>query len=166
MTEAGFRSIYEQYRAPLFRFGYRLTGSAEAAEDIVHDSFVGLMRGGFDERKSSLKTYLYAAVRNLARKRHRDLGREDGMDDVDAAAPARIVETIMTREMSDAVRQAVEALPLLQREAVVLFEYEELSLEEIGLIVEADIGAVKSRLYRARENLRKCLAPAMKGASR
>ena len=43
-----------------------------------------------------------------------------------------------------------------------LFEYEELALEEISKIVAADVGAVKSRLYRAREALRKTLAPALR----
>jgi RNA polymerase sigma-70 factor (ECF subfamily) len=75
--EEAFRTLYGRFRDPLFRFGYRLTGSAETAEDLVHDCFVGLFRGGFDARKGSLGTYLYGAVRNLARKHFRDSGRED-----------------------------------------------------------------------------------------
>jgi RNA polymerase sigma-70 factor (ECF subfamily) len=59
------------------------------------------------------------------------------------------------------VREAVEALPPFQREAIVLFEYEEMSLAEIALITDADIGTIKSRLHRARERLRRSLTPWM-----
>jgi RNA polymerase sigma-70 factor (ECF subfamily) len=57
------------------------------------------------------------------------------------------------------VGDAVRALPLLQREVLVLAEYEELSLEELARAVESEVGTVKSRLHRARENLRRMLGP-------
>jgi RNA polymerase sigma factor (sigma-70 family) len=60
-------------------------------------------------------------------------------------------------ETAEAVRLAVEALPVLQREVVVLFEFEDLPLDEIARIVGAETGAVKSRLHRARQALRKAL---------
>jgi RNA polymerase sigma-70 factor (ECF subfamily) len=163
MTEAAFQSIYGQYRDPLFRFGYRLTGSADVAEDLVHDCFVGLFRGGYDEARGSLKTYLYSSMRNLCRKHYRDFGREDSAEDVEE--PVTVggqLDTLISGEIAHAVRSAVAALPLLQRETLVLFEYEGVSLEEISKIVAADVGAVKSRLHRARETLRRLLAPALK----
>ena len=57
------------------------------------------------------------------------------------------------------VASAVQSLPPLQREVLVMAEYEDCSLEEIARAVEAEIGTVKSRLHRARENLRRMLAP-------
>ena len=164
MTDEAFRSFYEDYRDPLFRFAYRLTGAAEAAEDLVHDCFVGLMRGGFDANRGPIKTYLYAVIRNLSRKRHRDQGREDLTCDADERMGASIgpLDSLLSRETADAVRLAVEALPLLQKEVLILFEYEDLPLDEIANIVDAEVGAVKSRLHRAREGLRKSLAPALK----
>ena len=62
-------------------------------------------------------------------------------------------------ERSEAVARAVQALPPLQREALILAEYEEMSLQEIATATEADLAAVKSRLHRARENLRRTRAP-------
>ena len=50
-------------------------------------------------------------------------------------------------------------LPPLQREALILAEYEDLSLKEIAGTVEVEIGTVKARLHRASENLRRVLAP-------
>jgi RNA polymerase sigma factor (sigma-70 family) len=61
----------------------------------------------------------------------------------------------------------VAALPPLQREALILAEYEEMSLEEIARATGVELAAVKSRLHRARENLRRLLAPLLetKGAA-
>ena len=58
------------------------------------------------------------------------------------------------------------ALPPLQREVLLLAEYEDLSLDEIARAVEAEVGTVKARLHRARENLRRMLAPLKKAAVR
>ena len=65
---------------------------------------------------------------------------------------------LLDEELSTAVRRALASLELLQREALILFEYEGLTLAEIAAIVEADVGTVKARLYRARARLRKVLA--------
>jgi len=62
-------------------------------------------------------------------------------------------------EIATAVSTAVADLPLLQQEALILFEYEGATLEEIAQVVGADVGTVKSRLHRARERLRRTLAP-------
>ena len=61
---------------------------------------------------------------------------------------------VLDNELAGEVEQAIASLPLLQREALVLFEYEDLSLAEIAAIVGADSNAVKARLFRAREKLR------------
>lgn len=171
MTEAELRTVYQKYRDPLFRFGYRLTGSVETAEDLVHDCFVGLFRGSFDESRASLKTYLYAAVRNLSRKRLRDFGREELGAEIEEAAANTPLDLVISEETASAVQSAVTALPAAQREVLVLFEYEDLSLDEIARIIEIEVGAVKSRLFRARGALRKTLSeslarPAVKESAR
>jgi RNA polymerase sigma-70 factor (ECF subfamily) len=63
------------------------------------------------------------------------------------------------------VAAAVAELPQLQQEALILFEYEGATLEEIAQIVGADVGTVKSRLHRARERLRRALAPYRKAGN-
>ena len=175
MTETAFRSHYKTFRDPLFRFGYRLTGSVEVSEDLVQDCFIGLFRGGFDEGRGAIRTYLYSAMRNLCRKHYRDSGSRDFRDEDlpdEIAQPAAVgpLDELITHEIAEQVQCAVAMLPLLQREVLILFEYEELSLDEISAIVGADVGAVKSRLFRARTRLRSSLAafvtsPVMKEAS-
>ncbi len=157
---AAFQILYERYRGPIFRFAYRLLGSAEAAEDVAHDCFLGLIKepGRFDSTRASLRTYLYAAARNQAAKRYQSFGRETALEELvdepqsaDRQGPMALV---LQNELAGEVEQAIASLPALQREALVLFEYEDLSLAEIAAIVGADSGTVKSRLFRAREKLR------------
>jgi RNA polymerase sigma-70 factor (ECF subfamily) len=157
---AAFQILYERYRDPIFRFAYRLLGSAEAAEDVAHDCFLGFIKdpGRFDSSKASLRTYLYAAARNQAAKRYQSFGRETAIEELadeprsaDRKGPIALV---LDNELAGEVERAIAALPPLQREALVLFEFEDLSLAEIAAVVGADSGTVKSRLFRAREKLR------------
>lgn len=162
--QAAFLELYERHRQPVFRFAYRLLGSVELAEDITHDCFVSLIRkpDNFRSERGSLRTYLFAAARNLALKHFRGSGREASLDDLEDEtdyATAQPLGRLLNEELSIQVREAVLALPPLQREALVLFEYEGLSLNEIAQVTESEVGAVKGRLFRARERLRSALRP-------
>lgn len=158
-TEA-FQILYERYRGPIFRFAYRLLGSVEAAEDVAHDCFLSLIKepGRFDATRASLRTYLYAAARNQATRRYQSLGRETGIEELpdelsgsDRPGPMALV---LNEELGAEIERAIASLPLAQREALVLFEYEDLSLAEVAAIVGADSNTVKVRVFRAREKLR------------
>jgi RNA polymerase sigma-70 factor, ECF subfamily len=158
--EAAFQILYERYRDPIFRFAYRLLGSVEAAEDVTHDCFLSLIKAPrrFDSNKASLRTYIYSAARNQAAKRYGNLERETAIDELtdEPAASDRHepMQKVLDDELASEVGRAIASLPPLQREALVLFEYEELSLAEIAAIVGVDANTVKARLFRAREKLR------------
>ncbi|HSD65651.1 MAG TPA: RNA polymerase sigma factor, partial [Vicinamibacteria bacterium] len=117
-------------------------------------------------------TYLCAIARHLALKQLRKRGQETLVDDppegaaggVPAAVGPDPLRRVMEAEEAEAVRTAVEALPPLQREAVVLFEYQEMSLADVAAVCDTDVGTVKSRLHRARERLRRALTPLLAGA--
>jgi RNA polymerase sigma-70 factor (ECF subfamily) len=162
---AAFLQVYERHRDAVFRFAYRLSGSVELAEDITHDSFLGLMKKpeNFIPSRASLRTYLFAAARNLWLKQLRKFGRESAIDDLPEdqfiAVSREPLRRLMDNELSLKVKEAVSSLPPLQRETLVLFEYEGLALSEIASLVGTEIGAVKARLHRARERLRHTLQP-------
>ena len=166
--EAAFLALYQRHRDPVFRFAYRLLGSAELAEDVAHDCFLSLLRqpGRFDAARASLRTYLLAAARNLAMKHFRGSRGEDALEDLaeDLTVHERHgqLRQLLDEELSREVRRAIDELPPLQREALILFEYEELTLVEIASVVGADVGTVKARLYRARQRLKRQLAPYFK----
>ncbi len=155
-----FQILYERYRDPIFRFAYRLLGSVEAAEDIAHDCFLSLIKepGRFDPERASLRTYMYAAARNLAAKRYNSFARETAIDfvadELHVAEGQGPMAQVLDNELTGEVERAIASLPPLQREALVLFEYEDLSLAEIAAVVGAESNTVKARLFRAREKLR------------
>ena len=163
--QAAFLELYDRYRDPIFRFAYRLLGVVEIAEDVTHDCFLSLIRKpeNFRPERASLKTYLYAAARNLALKHFRDQGRETGLDEVSEepkeSSRRGPLRRLLDEELATQVREAIFSLPPLQREALILFEYEGLSLNEVAEVAGTDAGAIKARLYRAREGLRRILRP-------
>lgn len=157
MTEGDFQQAFQAHHAVLYRFAYRLTGSASTAEDITQESFLALWRGAarYDAAQGPVRPFLLAIARNLACKHWR---REQRWQELDTDAHLAPHQTSGI-DAAAAVAQAIQALPPLQREVLILAEYEECTLEEISQIVSAEIGAVKSRLARARDNLRRLLAP-------
>ena len=152
---------FDEYHQAVYSFAYHLTRREDIAEDITQECFLALVRAPdrFDEVRGTLKTILIA--RNLALKAYRDHRLESQSEDeptVETDPRARL-------ELSSAVANAVSMLPLLQQESLILFEYEGATLEEIATVVGTDIGTVKSRLHRARSNLRRILAPYRKAGS-
>jgi RNA polymerase sigma-70 factor (ECF subfamily) len=157
--ESAFLALYRHYRTPLFRYAWRLTGSVETAEDVLQECFLALIEGAsFNVERGSLRAYLFGIARNLALKRMRLAEREsEELEDTEAGLDP--LGDLLSAERSEVVARAVLALPPFQREALILFEYEELSLEEIAAVAGIETGAVKARLHRARETLRRQLAP-------
>jgi RNA polymerase sigma-70 factor, ECF subfamily len=164
MTEEEFRVIFEAHQDAIYRFLWRMAGP-DAAEDLAQEVFLALLRqpDRFDASRGTRRAFLLGVARNLALKRWRDQDHWADLDDEQAvAAPFDITR----RETADVVAAAVRSLPPLQREVLILAEYEQLSLEQIARTVEAEVGTVKSRLHRARENLRRSLAAFAPGGSR
>jgi RNA polymerase sigma-70 factor, ECF subfamily len=157
--EPAFLALYQRHRTPVFRFAWRFTGSVHTAEDVTQECFLALLAGNtFDPKQGSLRTYLCGIARHLAMRRVRLEDRESE-EPADAAAPCDTLSDLIGQERSAMVERAVAALPPLQKEALILFEYEDFSLEEIAQITGVEVGAVKARLHRARETLRRRLSP-------
>lgn len=151
--------LFEEHHAPLFRFAYRLTGSVADAEDIVQECFLALLnpRSSYDPQRTPVRTYLFGAVRNQALKR---LARRERTADAPGCAGTPSPEAQAARaEIEDAVAEAIRQLPDIQREALILAHYEQMSLAEIAAVLEIEVTAVKSRLQRARAALKETLAP-------
>lgn len=158
-NEQAFLTLYSRHRTALFRFVCRLSGSTEVAEDITQECFLALVQHAeFRGDRGVLQAYLFGMARNLVFRRLR-ISERESEEEVETAAPADVLGEILASERAALVADAVAGLPALQREAIVLFEYEDLSLDEIAAITGVDVGAVKARLHRARESLRKRLAP-------
>lgn len=157
-SEAAFLQLFDEHRLPLFRFAYRMTQSVADAEDIVQDCFLQLLRPGcsYDPNVTPIRTYLFGVVRNQSLKRI-----EKRMIPVawDRKTPAASPEAqALQIEMEQAVSRAVAALPAPLREVLILAHYEQLAAAEIAVVIGVEITTVKSRLQRARAELRETLA--------
>jgi RNA polymerase sigma factor (sigma-70 family) len=162
MTELDIRRVFDEYKDSVYGHALRLTGCPTSAEDLAQDCFLELLRhpSRFDPSRGTLRAYLFAVTHNLALRRWRVDRRFSALDD----EPSPNAQEPMTEGVSMLISAAVQSLPPLQREAVLLFEYEGFTLQEIAIITGTDVGTVKSRLHRARERLRHMLAPLKNGS--
>jgi RNA polymerase sigma-70 factor (ECF subfamily) len=159
--EGAFTELYRRHQAPLYRFALRMTGNIWAAEEIVQDVFMTLMREPrkYDPERGALRSFLYGIARNRVMKHlertprewlHEELD-EDGMGQRGAASgPLTPAELTEIRERREQVRAAVLQLPVEFREAVVLCGLEELSYEEAAELLDCPVGTIRSRLHRGR----------------
>lgn len=163
-----FHTLYHRYRNSVFGFAYRLLNKRDAAEDVTHEVMMVLIEDPtrYRAEAGSLLTFLCAIARNQAFLYLRRCGREsETLSDDECQtrlydeATLDPLDVLINRELAERVKEAIGALPLLQREVIILREYQELSYEEIARVVGASVGVVKARLHRGRQSLAKLLAP-------
>ena len=158
--EQAFLALYQKHQSPLYRYALRMTGSPWAAEEVVQEVFLVLIRepGKYQAARGELGAFLYGVARNRVMKHLERLPREASLDVMNAdgsvwhepedpLTPMMIAEK---RERMDQVREAVLSLPAEFREAVVLCELEEMSYEEAANTCGCPIGTIRSRLHRGR----------------
>ena len=160
--EDAFTLLYRRHQAALYRFALRMSGNPWAAEEIVQDVFMTLIRDPkkYDPARGTLGGFLYGVTRNrvlkhLERSPQREVPLEEkhengagsGIILMDATTPAIQAEK---RERVEQVWAAVLDLPTEFREAVMLCELEERSYEEAAQMVGCPIGTIRSRLHRGR----------------
>jgi RNA polymerase sigma-70 factor (ECF subfamily) len=173
---AAFEAVARMHAPRLFRFALRLTGRREDAEDLVQETLVRALPALRKfEGRAKLSTYLLRALGNLwknmlrSRKRSRLVEWERGRGGDDGDESKEIVaingspsplERLEAKDRAGEIRTAVSHLEPNRRLALLLREVEELSYEEIAAMTGAPVGTVRSRLARAREDLRKLLGEA------
>ena len=165
-ARAGDRSAFDQlavrYQDRLFHAMTRIVGSSEDAADAVQDAFVqAYLKLGSFRGDAQFYTWLYRIAMNMAigrRRRRRptlsvDAAREDaGVEPLDDHAGP--VACALSAEEAATVQQALARLGDQQRKILVLREIDGASYEELAEILELPVGTVRSRLFRARIQLR------------
>ena len=170
--EAAMGAIMERWELPVKSVIARIVLNASEAEELAQETFVRVwqQREKFREG-AAFRPWVFAIAVNLARNRLRwwrrrpDVSLDEWSEtqlpaiEVQGSLSARGAEQMERSERAEAVRDAIAALSLELREALVLFEYEQLSHAEIAAAVDATPKAVETRIYRAREKLRSALKP-------
>lgn len=167
---AAFAGLVSAYEGKIYNLALRYLGSREDAMDASQEVFLRVFRflPGFQE-ESGFSTWIYRIGVNVCKDMlHRRLKRAEQPlevpDEEDEGRPVDVPdlrydpEQIMEgAELRQALSDAILALPEQQREIIILRDIRGLSYEEIALALALEAGTVKSRLFRARENLRKKL---------
>lgn len=150
--DAAFEVLVERYEKRLLVFCRNMLRSSEDARDVVQEVFASAHRAMLrDERPIHVKAWLYQIARNrsLNHLRRPQAQGVDSMDVFEGAAESA-AETAGSREDLQLLVADVQQLPETQRTALVLREMEALSYDQIAVVMEKTVPAVKSLLVRAR----------------
>jgi len=169
-----FGELVERYQTRLLNFVYRTTGDRERAEDLVQETFIRVYRHlhRFDQSKK-FSTWVYTIASNLAKNELRNRSRNPLVLfqtikknwDADARPlewednTYRPDDLFRKRHLKSMVENTVDQLPEHHRTVFILREMEGKTYEEIADITGANLGTVKSRLNRARNNFAQLIAP-------
>ena len=169
-----FDILVTRHSAEVYGLLYRLVNNAEEASDLTQETFLSALTAIANFRgEAGLKTWLFRIAINHSRNRFRwwKRRRRDttvSLDDQIGNSETRVFETIADRGMSPedtaisterehALMAALNGLQDIFREAIVLCDLEGLTYEEIAVSLGVNIGTVKSRIARGREELRRKL---------
>jgi RNA polymerase sigma-70 factor, ECF subfamily len=152
------RVLYQRHGRALLRFSSAMCRSRQAAEDLVHDTFVALLRepNSFDPAQGDVFGYLCGVLRHRVSRHFRHERRLVALDLHDEGAhqhpsPADgPADEIARSEMTLAFRRALLELPLQHREVIALCDLEELPYATVAIVLNCPVGTVRSRLHRAR----------------
>ncbi len=165
-----FGELQSLLDSPIRRFVWRLIGTHDAEDDIVQDSLIALyLNLDRISPPENLRPYLFRIVRNrcydLLRKRRRFEHLSLDEEPVEAWVSLHTDDGNGPEEMTDwlmlhlEVQQAINKLPELQRQTLILYSQENLAYNEIAEVMNCSIGTVKSRLFYAKKTLRQFISP-------
>ncbi len=168
--ESAFQCLVERHSASIYRIAFSITGGHADAEDVTQETFLRVYKhlNGFNPEKASFKTWLLTIARNqsinifssVKRKATRffsdfdsnDAGSESFLSSL--ASPNDDAEQAYSKQVEfQKVNAAIGKLPERQRTALLLKAQEELSYEQIAVVMGATASSVESLIFRARRKL-------------
>lgn len=166
MADRAAQQRFEQALLPHLDAAYNLarwlTRNPQDAEDVVQEAYLRALKFFHSFRGGDGRRWLLAIVRNTCHDWMHARGAERTTpfdEQIHAREAAETPETLLLqRADQDTVRRALEALPVVWREVLILRELEGMSYKEIGEVLDIPVGTVMSRLARARARLQQQLA--------
>jgi RNA polymerase sigma-70 factor, ECF subfamily len=168
--EEALEALLREVQPQLYRFSMKMCRHTEDAEDVLQESMLTLARSFKDFRgASSLSTWLFTIARSFCIKKRRKSKfappREESLEGLSIGEKGRLESTMPnpheqaeSTEVWQQVQSAIQKLEPAYREILVLRDIEGLKAKEVAEIVGLSVSAVKSRLHRARGQLRDHLA--------
>ncbi len=171
--KTAFDTLAERYAQKAYQIAFGVLRNREDAQEVAQDAFVRMYKALPSFRgDAEFTTWMYRIVVNLSRnkyrwKKTRGFKRETSMDapiedeegnrlTIDLEEPrSQPDEETQFHELQDRVEQEINNLPPAYREALILRNVEEMNYEQIAEILGCKLGTIKSRIARAREELRR-----------
>ncbi len=158
--EAAFGALYDRFARPLYALGLRWLQDVEDAEELVNDTLIRAWRQAdrFDPARGRAGAWLFGIARHVATDRLRSRGRQPGPAAEDAPDP---IGHLDVDSLADAweIAAALERLPAVQREVLLLAYRDDLSQPQIAGVLGVPLGTVKSRTYHALRAMAGLLEP-------
>ena len=162
----GFRDIYDRYYHDVRRFALFLSGDPARADDLAADTFVRAWQARDRIQHATVKAYLMTITRNLYRDQLRSSRQfvelEDTIPDEAPGADVHVQHASTLRDVRARLRRVARG----DRRALLLYVVKEMSYAEVAAALGISIGAVKSRICRARDALAAPLRPVEDGEGR
>jgi RNA polymerase sigma-70 factor (ECF subfamily) len=173
--EPGFEKLVRTYEKTVYRVAFRFLNNSADASDVAQEVFFRIFRALPDFRgESSLSTWIYSITANLSRNAIRsrknreknvilapgDKPEDNGPSFMEGAQDQRETGSLVkteNMELHEAIQEALQKLPPDYREAVILRDLEDLDYQAIALLLNVELGTVKSRIARGRTLLRQKL---------
>jgi len=163
--ESAFQELIRRHERRVFRLLFRMMGNREEAEDVAQEAFLSLHRHGHRfRREARFSTFVYRVAANAALNRRRTLGRNrNRVSELKVSqeagfelppAPRDPEDAAVGAEARERVQQALLELPDDLRVAVLLYDIEGQSYQDVAQVLGIPEGTVKSRIHRARNALR------------
>lgn len=152
--ESACNQLLNLYKGRVFSYAYRIVRNYHDAEEITYETFIRCFKSleKFDADRP-LCAWLFSIAHNLTIDFLRKNRQEYEYLDESHAAPGDFVEKYETKKKLEKIEVAINQLPAIEREIVILFHKEEMSYEEIGGILKLPVTTIKTRLHRARKKL-------------
>lgn len=166
---SAFEALFERHRALVYRFAYQMVPKRDDAEDIVQEAFIRAYQNLHRYRdEAKFTTWLLRIVTNLCTDQARMSTRRQNLEQQEASGALTWmtegvtedpVENLEQQRRVEALRRALNALPIHHRTVIVLRDIEERDYEEISRILGCTVGGAKLRVLRARRALKDRIAP-------
>jgi RNA polymerase sigma-70 factor (ECF subfamily) len=169
-TYGSFEDLAMPLFSQLYNFAHWLAGDRTAAEDLVQETYMKALKGFSSfQQGTNFRAWMYRILRNNFLNSKTGLKTTLSLDSDDEAVPEPgITDTpeliLLSRVEQDAIRRALEEMPIHYREVVLLCDLEEMSYQEISQALGIPMGTVMSRLSRARKAMRTLLTAGPEGA--
>lgn len=151
--------LVDEYYVRLYRFAYRLSGSAADAEDLTQQTFLTAQTGLHQLREPEhAKAWMFTIMRNTYLKGRRRRKQNQIISLESAPEPSETEDEAAALRMEE-LQSVLDELPDEFKEPLILFYFQEFSYKEIAEILGVPLGTVMSRLARGKKHLRKRLAP-------